>query len=149
MDHLFNRQLKDKADNKGTWLFIDSLDPIFAAEQGAAFLMDYAERMNTLNNVFTLVIQSSVRLFTDNAVSYRFCDFVNLMGYEKLLNQGAIERKKYTELLNIPHSLINYITGTEPGKGIICTPSSDIAFNDSFYGAGSTEPDEFYSLFRV
>ena len=149
MDHLFNEQLKDKADHKSTWLFIDSLDPIFAAEQGTAFLMDYVERMNILENVFTLVIQSSVRLFTDNAVSYRFCDFVNQMGYEKLLNQGAIERKKYTELLNIPHSLINYITGTEPGKGVICTPSSDIAFNDSFNREGSTELNELYTLFQI
>ena len=150
MDHLFNVQLGDKAEGRSSWLFIDSLDEVFSSDQAAAFLMDYVERMNILENVFTLVIQSSVRLFTDNAASYRFCEFINQMGYEKLLNQGPIERKRYTELLNIPNSLANYITAMEPGKGILCTPSSDAAFNDNFYQEeDSRESADFYRLFQL
>ena len=150
MDHLLNVQLKDKAEGRSSWLFIDSLDAVFSSDQAAAFLMDYVERMNVLENVFTIVVQSSVRLFTDNAASYRFCEFINQMGYEKLLNQGPIERKRFTELLNIPHSLVNYITATEPGKGILCTPSSDAAFNDNFYQEeDSRESTDFYRLFQL
>lgn len=50
----------------------------------------------------------------------------------KLLNQGPVERKKYAELLDIPNALLPYISNVEPGKGIIITPSGNVAFNDNW-----------------
>lgn len=150
LDAVFNQQIRDKQENLSTWVFVDSLDGVFESDQTASFINDYVEKMNALQNIFTLVIQSSVRLFTDNNAMYRLADFVNAVGYFKLLNQGAIERKKYTELLNIPNSLVNYITSAELGKGIIFTASSNMAFDDSFYtDDGDDTADVFYKLFQA
>lgn len=150
LDHLFAYQLSQKEESKTCWLFIDSFDEIFSTEQGAGFLLDYVEKMNRLQNVFTMVIQSSVKLFTENATSFRLTDLINASGYYKLLNQAAIERKKYTDILNIPSALVNYITSAELGKGIILTPASNVAFDDNF--ALETEDDvtaKFYELFKI
>ena len=91
-----------------------------------------------------MVIQSSVKLMSDNKTLIRLEELINCCTNYKLLNQGAIERKKYSELLNIPNSLINYITNVDYGKGLIITPSSNIAFDDNFV----EEKTAFYDLFK-
>ena len=60
-----------------------------------------------------------------------------------LMNQGVIERRFYTQNLNIPSSLEPYITNVEPGKGIIITSASNVAFDDNF----EEELSAFYQLF--
>ncbi len=147
MDKLFIRCIKNKMQNRSTCVFIDSIDDLLSSEQTTTFLLDYVLKMNTLRCILTMVVQSSVKLFTDNSTTFRLEDLVNACGYFKLLNQGAIERKKYTELLNISNSLVNYITSAELGKGIILTSASNLAFDDSFY---DDEDDNigFYDLFK-
>ena len=148
LDHLFNRMIEDSGDNITTWLFLDSVDILLSSDQAAAFLMDYIEKMNALQNVFTGVVQSSVRLFTDKTAAFRLEDLVRLAGYHKLLNQGAIERKKYTELLNISNSLVNHLTGAELGKGVVFTPFSNVAFDDNFFDEKDGDTNKLYELFR-
>ncbi len=147
MDKIFIRCIKNKMQNKSTCVFIDNIDDLLSSEQTTTFLLDYVTKMNTLRCILTMVVQSSVKLFTDNTTTFRLEDLVNTCGYFKLLNQGAIERKKYTELLNISNSLVNYITSAELGKGIILTSASNLAFDDSFY---DDEDDKigFYDLFK-
>ena len=63
--------------------------------------------------------------------------------YYKLLAQGPIERRTYAEKLNIPNSLVYYLTDREPGEGVINTPADNVAFNDRF----EKKDDPFYGLF--
>ncbi len=155
MDYLFCIQLDDRVLRKSNWLFIDSMDELLSSEQSATFVEDYIEKMNDLQNIFTLVVQSSVALFSENILSMRFTDVVNKCGYFKLLNQAAVERKAYTEILNIPNALVNYITAAEVGKGIILTPSSNVTFDDSFLSEDPEDADderattEYYRLFKI
>ena len=150
LDHLWNNAIRDKMASKSNWLFVDPVDSLFSSEQSSSFLIDQVEKNNALKTVSTFVVQSSIKLFADSQTSFRYEDFVNVLGYFKLLNQGAIERKKYTEILNISNSLVNYITSAELGKGIIMTTSSNVAFNDSFLmEEGETVEDSFYSLFKI
>ena len=149
MDQLFNRMIRDSSRNITTWVFIDSIDLLLASDQAAAFLSDYVEKMNALQNVLTFVVQSSVRLFTDQAATFRLEELVRSLGYYKLLNQGAIERKKYSELLNISNSLVNHLTGAELGKGVIFTPFSNVAFDDNFVGENEGDQAGFYELFKI
>lgn len=142
MDFLFNYAMTDKMQNTTDWIFIDSVDDLISSEQTEAFFLDYIEKMNALQDVLTFVIQSSVRLFSDNPTALRLEDVVNATGYFKLLNQGAIERKEYARILNISNGLTNYITSAELGKGVILTAASNFAFDD---GAGD---EEFYELFK-
>lgn len=86
--------------------------------------------MSALQNVFTVVAQSSVRMFTDSGVSYRYEDFLQVLGYFKLLNHDPIERRKYMDILNIPGSLVNFMAGAELGRGIILTQSANYSVDD-------------------
>lgn len=153
MDLLWNRQIDLKMKNKTSWIFVDSVDDLLSSEQSSAFVNTYIKKTNNLQNVLTMVIQNSVKLFTDSATSYRLEEMISSLGYYKLLNQGAIERKRYSDILNIPNTLTNYITTVGIGKGIILTPASNLAFDDAFY---EEDPDNkqsengngaFYKLF--
>ena len=106
--------------------------------------MEYIDKCNKFETIVTMVVQSSVKLMSDNKTLIRLEELVNGCTYYKLLNQGAIERKKYSDLLNIPNSLINYITNVDYGKGLIITPSSNIAFDDNFV----EEKSAFYDIFK-
>lgn len=130
LDYIWNRQIELKKQNKSVWVFVDSIDVLFHSDQGAAFITDYAKKMNALQNVFTGVAQSSVRMFTDSGVSYRLEDFLQTLGYFKLLNHDPIERRKYMDILNIPGSLVNFMAGAELGRSIILTQSANYSFDD-------------------
>ena len=144
MDSLFNQGILDKMNNVSDWIFIDPVDDLIESEQTNAFLIDYIEKMNALKNVLTMVVQSSVKLFSESVTALRFGDVIGQTGYFKLLNQGVIERRCFSEILNIPQTLVNYITGAELGKGLILTSASNYAFDDNF-----DEGEEgFYRLFK-
>ena len=154
LDYLWNKQISLKMQNTTVWLFIDSIDDFLLADQSALFLNDYVNKMNALQNVLTIVIQNSVKLFSDGVITYRLENLITLLGYYKLLNQGAIERKKYMEILNIPNTLANYITATGLGKGIILTSATNVPFNDSFFeecleNGTETKSKKFYDLFKI
>lgn len=147
LDHLWNEGIRDKMNNTSTWVFVDAVDDLLNSEQCASFLLDYVEKMDAIKNVLTMVIQSSVKLFTDNTATYWLEDLIKGVGYHKLLNQGAIERKKYTEILNISNTLVNYITAAELGRGIILTSANNCVFDDNFYTEDEAK-DSFYALFK-
>lgn len=144
MNFLWNRSIVDKSKNISSWLFIDAIDSVLSSEQGLDYLMEYIDKCNKFETIVTMVVQSSVKLISDNKTLIRLEELINGCTYYKLLNQGAIERKKYSDLLNIPNSLINYITNVDYGKGLIITPSSNIAFDDNFV----EEKSAFYDIFK-
>ena len=144
MEHVY--MLTKKDPKKTFWVFCDSIDELFMDDHTFHFLKDVIEKMNQDGTIFTSVIQSSVKLVTDSAAGYRLSDLINCFGYYKLLNQGVIERQKYTELLNIPNALVNYVTQAELGKGIILTPSAGLAFDDNFLTGD--DDTSFYEIFK-
>lgn len=144
LDHIWNEVIEDKKKGISTWIFIDSIDPLLRYSQAADYVIEYLEKCSQMKTIFTMVIQSTIKLISEDHTLILFEELVNNLGYFKLLNQGPLERKKYAELLNIPNSLINYITNVEPSEGLILTSASNIAFDDSFV---EDENDPFYSLF--
>lgn len=143
LDYLWNRVIRDLKQNVATWIFIDSVDSLACLAQGSAYLTEYVGKCNSLKTVFTAVIQSTVRMLANESSGMYFDELVGACGYFKLLNQGAIERKKYAELLTIPNSLLEHITNREPGKGVVLTSASNTAFDDSFL----EESQDFLELF--
>ena len=100
---------------------------------------------SSIRNVTTAVIQDTVGVMARSiSSSIALEELVTDCGYIKLLNCDPLERKKFTELLNIPNALIPYITNVEPSQGLIVTPASNIAFNDNFLDKGN----EFTELFK-
>lgn len=144
-DYLWNQALMDKTENITSWLFIDPVDSLLTFEQGLDYISFISRKCNDLGSVLTMVIKSSVRLISDPKSMIRLEELLLCCGYFKLLNQGAIERRKFSKLLNIPNSLINYLTNVDCGKGLIITPGFNVAFDDNF--ADSDVDEKFYSMF--
>lgn len=147
LNEIYEKVKANKRSGITSWVFIDSMDEFFMTEELSIFLYKYIRKIGEIGGIFTMVIQSSVKLFTETSTALRLADLLNLFGYFKFLNQGAIERQKYADILNIPNALINYITGAELGKGIILTSASNMAFDDNFISDGD-EGEEFYRLFH-
>ncbi len=136
MEHLWNQSIEDKKNNITNWIFLDGIDEFLTASHGVDavfyYLLRYLKASSDIRNVVTVLVQDAVEIMTTIAGSLALEDLVCGCGYVKLLNQGPIERKKFTEVLNIPNALISYITNVEPSQGLIITPTSSVAFNDNF-----------------
>ena len=134
LDWAWNRILADLRKNVQTWVFVDGVDEILHYPQGAAYLAEFIKKCDRMRVVTTFVVQSSVLLFAKDSTAVYFEEFLRACNYFKLLNQGAIERKRYMDILNISGSLLPYITNQTPGKGVILTPARNVAFDDSYAG---------------
>ena len=131
LDALWNKAVSDKKKNRSNWIFIDHADALLQQNQAADYLAKYQVNASMMQTILTIVVQNSAALLAspDSAVAYE--TILQGSGYIKLLSQGPKERKRLSDVLNIPHALISYITNVEPGKGVILTPSSNITFNDN------------------
>ena len=134
LDWAWNRILADLRKNVQTWVFVDGVDELLHYPQGAAYLAVFVRKCDRMRVVTTFVVQSSVLLFAKDSTAVYFEEFLRACSYFKLLNQGAIERKRYMDILNISGSLLPYITNQTPGKGVILTPTRNVAFDDSYVG---------------
>ena len=144
LDYLRNKALSDLHNKKApasssNWVFVDAIDCMLEDSASSDYLSEYIYKSNLTKTVFTMVIQDSVKVITNQNTMLPFEDVINSCGYFKLLSQGPIERRKYIDLLSIPQALTQYISNVEPGKGIIITSETNVAFDDSFL-----EPDNKY-----
>ncbi len=132
MDYLWNKTITDKRQGKNNWIFIDSADDVLKLIQGADYFTKYLTSTSQLQTIMTFVIQDSVRLVNSPSYVVSLENAVGACGYIKLLDQGPIERKKYEDILGIPGALLPYISNVEPGKGLIISSATNLAFNDNF-----------------
>ena len=132
-----------KKKNKSIWIFVDGGDELLYSTTGSDFAIALLERTEKLQVPVTLVFDDVVHIFTNQDASIEFDYLLNKINYFKLLGLGPIERKQFTEKLNIADSLIPYITDREPGEGIIITSTQNIPFTDRIEG----DEHSFYKLF--
>lgn len=132
-----------EAAGKNVDIFIDGIDPVFY--NGGDFAACLADIFEDSNSYLTMVVQDAVRVLNNVDASIEFSFFIDHIGYFKLLKQGPIERRFYSEKLNIPTSLLAYLTDNEPGEGVIITRAENVAFNDRF----ENKTDPFYELFYI
>ena len=127
-------KLKNQAQEffQAAVLTFERLQFVRADHNAADYLLKYMQNASLFQTVATISIGNTVRLLGKPATAVALENLVQTMGYVKLLNQGPVERKRYAELLDIPNALLPYISNVEPGKGIILTPSGNVAFNDNF-----------------
>ena len=124
-------------------VYIDFIDCLFFSDAGSDFIISVLKEFKKTKSSLTVVIQEAVRIFANMDASIEYNYFLENVDYYKLLAQGPIERRTYAEKLNIPNSLVYYLTDREPGEGVIITPAENVAFNDRF----EKKDDPFYGLF--
>lgn len=132
MDYLWDKAINDKQNNISNWINIDAADELAISIQSTDYFVKYMQNCSLFQTILTFILQDSAKLVNDTSCSVALESIVENCGYIKLLNLGPIERQKYIDLLDIPSALIQYISDVEPGKGIIITSSSNIAFNDNY-----------------
>lgn len=145
MKSSFEYVKRKAAEGKTVWVFIDSIESLFYMQPCSDFLVGFVKALAEAKAPLTMVVQDSIRVIANTDASIEYDYFLTLVNYFKLMSQGPIERRKYIDKLNIPDSLVPYITDREPGEGIIITPSSDIAFNDRFEGRDNPFYARFYN----
>jgi hypothetical protein len=128
---------------KIVWVYLDYIDCMMYSTPGSDFLIKFLEHTEGLKMPVTMVVQDSVHIIANDNAVIEYDYLMKKISYYKLLSQGPVERRKYVDRLNIPESLVTYITDREPGEGIIITPSANIAFNDRF----EKRDNPFYSRF--
>lgn len=143
MKSAYEYAMRKNAKGRTVWVFIDGIESLFYMQPCSDFLVGFVKALAEIKAPLTMSVQDSVRIIANTEASIEYDYFLTLMNYFKLMSQGPIERRKYTEKLNIPDSLVPYITDREPGEGVIITPSMDVAFNDRF----ESQENPFYSRF--
>lgn len=146
IDYVWNMQIELMRKDIHSWVFIDCVDSIIETNEGAKWIADLIELSNSLFNPLTIVINNSAFLTGDNNVygQKAMQKILANCGYVKLLNEGPVERKFYSENLNIPLAIQPYISNVDIGCGLIITPSGCIPFDDYFHD----EADTFYEIFK-
>ena len=143
LSYFLDYAVQMKKKNKSIWIFVDGADEFLYSVTGSDFVIALLERTEKLHVPVTLVFDDVVHIFTNQDASIEFDYLLNKLNYFKLLGLGPIERKQFTEKLNIADSLIPYITDREPGEGIIITSTQNIPFTDRIEG----DEHPFYKLF--
>lgn len=132
MDHFWNICIQDKKKNTSNQLFIDYIDDIFRRPQMSEYLTEFMTHSSILQTVFTIVVQDAAMLTSNNTTSTGLENMLGTAGYIKLLSLGPNERKTIADKLHIPNTLIQYVTNSGLGNGLIITPVSNTAFSDTF-----------------
>lgn len=146
LDYLWNQSIEDrKQDSVSDWIYVDKIDTLLTRDTALQYLLKIQALTDALGTPVTYVVQDSIRLITDQDISYGYAleEVVKNCGYIKILNLTPKEREKYAEWLNIPASLMQYISNVAAGEGLLITPVSNIAFTDNYLG----KDNEFTKIF--
>ena len=143
IDYLWNYAISMKKQNRNVWIYVDGIDEFMYSPVASDYLIGLLDKCKTLKVPMTMVVQDGAKVASNDTAKIEFDYFLEKIDYFKLLSQGVIERRKYVEKLDIPQTLVPYITDAEPSQGIIITPSANAPFNDRF----ESLEHPFYKLF--
>jgi len=134
---------KRAAEKKKVHVYVEDIDCLFYTTAGSDYLISVLNDFKTLPGTITCVVQDAVHILAEVDPTIEFNYFLEKIEFFKLLTQGPIEKRAYADKLNIPSSLVQYLSDREPGEGILITPMENVAFNDRF----EKKNNDFYSLF--
>ncbi len=128
LDQIWNRITQNRAIGKRTWIYIDEIQLLFSNEYSANYFFELWSRSRKwgavptgiTQNVETLLLSDLARRMLSNS------DFI------LMLNQSANDRMELAHLLNISDEQLSFVTGTEPGSGLLFAGNSIVPFVDRF-----------------
>ena len=133
LDALWDYSVRRKKQNKNVWIFVDAVDDLIYSVAGSDYLVALIERIKNLYVPLTLVVQRAAHIVSNVEANIEFDYLLGKLDYYKLFSLGPVERKMLSERLNIPQTLLPYVTDREPGDGVIITPAANIAFSDRLF----------------
>ena len=128
LDSIFNRILRNRAQGRSTWVYIDEIYLLFQHEYSANFLFNLWKRVRKYRACCTGITQNVDDLLQSHTARTMLANSEFLV----MLNQAATDRAELARLLNISDNQLSYITNVEPGRGLIKCGSAIVPFQDDF-----------------
>ncbi|MBP5303916.1 MAG: VirB4 family type IV secretion system protein [Clostridia bacterium] len=143
-DAMVNRVTMNAKKGKKTHLFLDEFHVVFENAFSAQFFSS-AWRQFRKRNAYPTAITQNVEYLLD---SVQASTMLSNSEFIIMLNQAASDREKLGNLLNISKEQMGYITGREPGCGLMKVGGSLVPFVNHFpkdtklYKLMTTKPGE-------
>ena len=128
LDSIFNRILRNRAQGRNTWVYIDEIYLLFQHEYSANFLFTLWKRVRKYRACCTGITQNVDDLLQSHTARTMLANSEFLV----MLDQAATDRAELARLLNISDTQLSYITNVEPGRGLIKCGSAIVPFQDDF-----------------
>lgn len=127
-NQVWNRVSINRNENKSTNYYIDEFHLLLRDEQTAKYSVEIWKRFRKWGGIPTGITQNVKDLLSSPEIENIFdnSDFVYM------LNQSAGDRFILQEKLNIPNSLISYVTNSDVGNGLLFFGNIILPFKDDF-----------------
>ncbi len=115
LDYVWNRLTENRAKGRNTWIYMDEIYLLFSNEYSANFLFELYKRARKYGGIPTGITQNVEDLLKSDTARSMLAnaDFV------LMLKQAASDRAELKEILNISDELMEYVTGSPKGSGLI------------------------------
>lgn len=129
LENLWDAIVKNRARGIRTRIYIDEIYLLFQSEQSSNFLFELYKRARKWGGVPTGITQNVEDLLQSNTARSMLSNSEFIL----MLNQAAPDRDKLAHLLKITDTMMDYVTGANPGCGLIyCGMNGCLPFKDEF-----------------
>lgn len=128
LDYVWNRITVNRAQGKRTWIYMDEIYLLFANEYSANFLYELYKRARKWGGVPTGITQNVEDLLRSETAR----SMLSNTDFVMMLNQATSDRVQLAKILGISDNLLNYVTNSDSGQGLISCGGSIIPFRDRF-----------------
>lgn len=146
LEEIWARIVKNKAEGRRTWLYIDEFHLLFANEYAASYTQGIYKRVRKYGAAATGITQNIEELLANERARLMLSNSDGLF----LLNQQSTDADALTDLLKLSVQQRGYFTNVQPGCGLFKTGEAVVPFdntmdtNSHLYKVFSTKFEETY-----
>ena len=132
IDQVWNRVIRNKANGRRTWLYVDEFHRFFSNQYSAGQFKDIYKRARKYGLGVTGITQNIDELLLDQDASMMLSNSDFLM----LLSQNGSDADSLCELLKLSEEQRQYFTGVLPGQGLMKIGSAYVPFDGRIPSGG-------------
>lgn len=115
LDHVWNKIVENRKIGRNTYFYVDEIYLLFQQEYSASFLNVLFRRARKYGGVPTGITQNVSTLLESPTAR----DMLQNSAMLQILAQGAPDREKLQQLLNLSDQQLSYITNAPKGQGLM------------------------------
>lgn len=132
IDQVWNRVIRNKANGRRTWLYVDEFHRFFSNQYSAGQFKDIYKRARKYGLGVTGITQNIDELLLDQDASMMLSNSDFLM----LLSQNGSDADSLCELLKLSEEQRQYFTGVMPGQGLMKIGNAYVPFDGRIPSGG-------------
>lgn len=122
LDFIWRKILENHAKGKHTWFYVDESHLLFRNITSAEFMRDLYKRARKYGGINTSITQNIEDLMTNDIAR----TMISNSNFVVMLRQSTPDKMMLADLLNIPSSMLGFITESPKGHGLIYTGEKSI-----------------------